>query len=138
MTGIAAVRFLVPMLLVSLSLAACGGDPGDSLEGDFVPEVSERGAFQVRIDLDDGSFRRGVNALTVRAVTTQGTPVQLMDVVARMPGHAHAIARPTARAVDGAYRIDDLEMTMAGRWVITFRFAHDGTVDDALAITSLR
>jgi hypothetical protein len=138
MTGIAAVRFLVPMLAVSLSLAACGGDPGESFDGDFVPEVSERGAFQVRIALDDGSFRRGVNALTVRAVTAQGTPVQLMDVVARMPGHAHAIARPTPRAVDGAYRIDDLEMTMAGRWVITVRFAHDGTVDDALAITSLR
>ncbi len=138
MTGIAAVRFLVPMLAVSLSLAACGGEPGESFDGDFVPEVSERGAFQVRIDLDEGSFRRGVNALTVRAVTPQGTPVQLMDVVARMPGHAHAIARPTPRALDGSYRIEDLEMTMAGRWVITFRFAHDGTVDDALAITSLR
>lgn len=138
MTGIAAVRSLVSMLVVSLSLAACGGAPEESSTGDFVPEVSERGAFQVHIDLDEGSFRRGVNALTVRAATAQGTPVRLMDVVARMPGHAHAIARPTPRATDGAYRIEDLEMTMAGRWVITFRFAHDGTVDDALAITSLR
>lgn len=138
MTGIAAVRPSLLMLAVSLLLAACGGDPGESFEGDFVPEVSERGAFQVRIDLDEGSFRRGVNALTVRAVTAQGTPARLMDVVARMPGHAHTVARPTARATDGSYRIEDLEMTMAGRWVITFRFAHDGTVDDALAITSLR
>jgi hypothetical protein len=138
MTGNAAVRLLSAVLALSLSVAACGGDPEASLEGDFVPEVSERGAFQVRIDLDDGSFRRGVNALTVRAVTTRGTPAELREVVARMPGHAHAIARPTLRAMDGSYRIEDLEMTMAGRWVITFRFAHDGTVDDALAITSLR
>jgi len=136
MTGIAAVRRLVPWL--ALSLAACGGDPGASFDGDFVPEVSERGTFQVRIDLDEGSFRRGVNALTVRAMTAQGTPARLTDVVARMPGHAHAVARPSARALDGSYRIEDLEMTMAGRWTITFRFVHDGTVDDALAITSLR
>lgn len=138
MTGIAAVKPLLLSLAVCLAIAACGGGAGESLEGDFVPEVSERGAFQVHIDLDEGSFRRGVNALTVRAVNAHGAPARLMEVVARMPGHAHTVARPTPRARDGAYRIEDLEMTMAGRWVITFRFAHDDTVDEALAVTSLR
>ncbi|MFO0628576.1 MAG: hypothetical protein U0325_23585 [Polyangiales bacterium] len=126
------------LLALTLLSSACGGSPADASAEDFVPEVSERGVFQVRIALDEGAFRRGVNALTVRAVNTRGAPAQLTEVVARMPGHAHALARPTVRAHEGGYRIDDLAMTMAGRWVITFRFAQDGTVDEALAVTSLR
>lgn len=125
-------------LIPALTLAACGASPSELEGGDFVPEVSERGAFQLRIDVDDGAFRRGVNALTVRAFTPGGAAAALLEVRARMPGHAHPTVRPSVRPLADGWRVDDLALTMPGRWEVTFRFAHEGTLDEALAVTSLR
>lgn len=130
-------RSLILALALSL-LGACGASPTETSQGDFVPDISERGSFHLQVSLDEGSFRRGSNPMTVRALTPEGEPAALLEVRARMPGHAHAEALAEVRAVDGAWRVDGLEMTMPGRWVITFRVAHEGVEDEALAVTSLR
>lgn len=128
---------IAPLILFVLSLMACGA-PVETSHDEFVPEVTERGTFRLRIALDEGSFRRGVNPMTVWAETADGARAELVEVRARMPGHAHAEDRPTVRPGPDGWRVEDLEMTMPGRWIITFRIAHGGTQDEALAITSLR
>lgn len=124
---------LLPLAMVLLG--ACGDGDGLTSDGDLVPTSSERGTFLVQIQLDAGSFRRGLNPMTVRAMTPSGAPAALMEVRARMPGHAHEESRPALRAVNGGYRVEALDLNMSGRWEITFRFAQGSTQDEALAVT---
>jgi hypothetical protein len=134
-----AVRASIRTLsLTALLLCACGDGGAVTSDGDFVPEVTERGTFQVLIRVDEGSFRRGMNALTVTALDGSGAPAELREVRARMPGHVHEVVRPTIRAVSGAWRVEALEMTMPGRWEVSFRFAQGSAQDEAIALTSLR
>lgn len=130
-----------PSLLLPLALAllgACGDDGAATSGDDLLPTQTERGAFRVQIELDAQSFRRGVNAMTVRAATPSGEGAQLVSVRARMPGHAHDESVGTPRAVNGAWRVDALELAMAGRWEVVFRFAQGSTQDEAIAVTQLR
>lgn len=126
---------LLPLALALLG--ACGDDGGATSGGDLIPSTSERGEFHVQIQLDAGSFRRGLNPMTVRATTSSGAPAELLDVRARMPGHAHEESRATLRATSGGWRVEALDLSMPGRWEITFRFAQGSKHDEALAVTWL-
>lgn len=107
-------------------LLACG----TAAPADAPVERTERGTFQVRIDLDGDALRRGRNALTARAWDDAGRVARLRSVTARMPAHNHTDVA-AAVAWDGAVaRVDDLTLTMPGRWEITLRF-EEGARDDA-------
>lgn len=124
--------------ILALALLGACGDDGAASGGDLLPDVTERGLFTVQIAPDPGSFRRGLNAMTVRAATAAGDAAALVSVRARMPGHAHEETHGALRAVNGAWRVEALDLSMPGRWEITFRFAQGSAQDDAIAVTQLR
>jgi hypothetical protein len=117
------MRRPLPLILL---LAACGTAAPD----DVPVERTERGTFQVQVAIDGSSLRRGRNTLTARAWDDAGRVARLRSVTARMPSHNHTDV--TAAVVwDGTTaRVDDLTLTMPGRWEITLRF-EEGARDDA-------
>lgn len=116
-------------LLIALLTAACGAPSPEEV----APSLTERGAFRVEITHDAGDFRRGVNSFHVRAWdASSGASAVLAEVVAEMPSHDHERAVATVTAEGERFAVDDLRLTMPGRWQINLRVAQGARSDVAL------
>lgn len=117
---------LLAMMVFSLG---CGAPAPDEAP----PSLTERGTFRVEITHDDGEFRRGVNSFHVRAWdASSGASAALAGVVAEMPSHDHERAVATVTAEGERFAVDDLRLTMPGRWQINLRVAQGARSDVAL------
>lgn len=116
-------------LLCCLFAFGCGTAAPD----DAPPSLTERGTFRVELSLDDGDFRRGVNRFHVRAWNAaDGTAASLSEVIAEMPSHDHERTIATITPEGSAFAVDDLRLTMPGRWQINLRVAQGARSDVAL------
>ncbi len=122
---------LLVAALTFTALPGCGAPAPD----DAAPTLTERGTFRVEIAVRDGGFRRGVNAFTVRAWDAQGVEASVAEVVAEMPSHDHERSVANITATDEGFAVDDLRLTMPGRWTITLRVAQGARSDVALVST---
>ncbi len=117
------MRCLLPTLVL---LVACG----TSAPEDVPIERTERGTFRVQVDVAGAALRRGRNTFTARAWDDAGRVARLRSVTARMPAHDHTDVAAAVVWDGAAARVDDLTLTMPGRWEITLRF-EEGARDDA-------
>lgn len=116
-------------LCVTLATSACGTAAPD----EAAPELTERGTFRIEITHEAGDFRRGVNRFHVRAWNaSNGAAATLAEVVAEMPSHDHARAVATVTSEGEGFTVDDLRLTMPGRWQINLRVAEGARTDVAL------
>lgn len=115
------------LLLLPLLLLSCGEASPEELP----TERTERGTFRVKIELEGAMLRRGRNAFTARAWDDTGRIARLRSVIARMPTHDHEAVTATVRWDGAVARVDDLVLTMPGRWEITLHF-EEGTRGDAV------
>ena len=108
------------LLRATLLLAACGAPTPDAA----APETTERGTFRIAVTHDTGAtFHRGANGFTVRAWDAQGRPCALTEASAWMPSHSHEHVSAVISAEGSSWRVDDLRLTMPGRWEITLRIS---------------
>lgn len=116
-------------LTLCLFVFGCGAPAPD----DATPSLTERGTFRVELTLDGGDFRRGVNSFHVRAWNAaDGTSAALSEVIAEMPSHDHERTVATVTPEGGSFAVDDLRLTMPGRWQINLRVAQGTRSDVAL------
>lgn len=122
-----AMRPSLALFALVLAGAACAPTPEENAPG---VTLTERSTF--RVDLAGvGELRRGTNQFVVRAWDAQGVAVPLTRVTAMMPSHPHESAEAVPMPAGEAWRVDDLRLPMAGRWVVTLRFERGTTSDEA-------
>lgn len=118
------------------------------LVGQAVPDELNVSSFQVsqtrelfgHVEVEPGS--EGPRAIPVNEIhqwrlvlsDLEGRPVQSakIDIVGRMPGHAHGMATQpvvTGELAPGVYRVDGMKFQMHGWWVIDFNVERDGRKD---------
>ncbi len=122
----------IGLITLLAALAGCGAPAPDATAA---PETTERGLFRIQLTYDDGGLRRGSNSLHVRAWDASGAPATLAEVTARMPSHDHGLSYGSVSPEGQGFAVDDLRLTMSGRWEITFRLAQGGRSDVALVDT---
>lgn len=122
-----AMRLSLALFALVLAGAACAPAPEENAPG---VTLTERSTF--RVDLAGvGDLRRGTNQFVVRAWDTSGSPAALTRVMARMPSHPHESSEAMPTPAGEAWRVDDLRLPMAGRWVVTLRFERGTASDEA-------
>lgn len=111
--------------------AAPGAADGGAGETLFRPSVGER--FRVRLEPTDGAFMTGMNSAYLLLEDPDGARLAgaTVEVIPWMPLHGHGInARPTVTDQgSGAYRVENLDLPMAGMWELRMTIRR-GDVED--------
>lgn len=120
-------------VVLALSLAACGMDmqehEGHHHEGTGTALRANEGLcagglFHLQYGCHGGAARRGTNTLDVNLTDAHGAALAgaTIAVTPYMPAHGHG-SSTTPKVTDlggGAYRVEDVVLTMAGEWHLTF------------------
>jgi hypothetical protein len=141
-------RFLASLIFgLSLLLPACVAAPDDAAHFSRehpLSQRSEQGLIDATVALETAELTRGRNDLRVTLRATEGAASasadapRLTGVEAVMAAHGHRAAQPSIVSdTDGAFRVEQLDLFMSGRWQVTLVVeldARSDSVDFALDV----
>lgn len=136
LAGRALALALVVPVCVSVATGCGSNQTLPSTAAQLTSETSRNGFYIVSYSPDLGHVPINVpQSWTVHVATAGGEPVghAKVTVSGGMPDMGHGLpTAPRARYLgNGAYRVQGLEFTMPGRWVVTFTVDAGGQVDRA-------
>jgi hypothetical protein len=104
----------ITCFIAALATSGCAAE-GTATLGDG-QVVSESQAYTLSLE-PAAPLRRGQNQLRILTALPEGTRIRAAS--AFMPAHSHGSATGTVREQRGETLIENLELTMPGRWEIT-------------------
>jgi hypothetical protein len=95
--------------------------------------VSEHARARVDVTpVTDAVFKQGLSTLDVAITPLGGDGIATLEAAHPfMPAHGHGTSAPVVVAVDGGYRVEELNLFMPGRWEVTLDLTVDGFQDTA-------
>ncbi len=122
-------------------LSACVAAPDDTAQLSAekpLDQRSEQGFVDATVALDEAALARGPNdfLVTLHAAAGAASPV-LTSVEATMAAHGHHASTSDIESDGSAFRVQDLDLFMSGRWQVVLGVeldAHSDVVEFALDI----
>jgi hypothetical protein len=138
---------LALLALLALLVPACVAAPSDAAHlsrENPLDQRSEQGLVEATVALETAELSRGPNDFLITLHATAGDAAasdvapQLTSVEAVMAAHGHHAGAPSiVTDANGAFRVEQLDLFMSGRWQVTLGVeleARSDSVDFALDV----